>query len=94
MEAGSGNPELAYALLTEGIEILPEENAPAYVKRGKLLKGQNRTEEALADVDKALAILKKTGTENPNSCGLHCAQQDADKLQRSLLGVRSSLPLP
>jgi predicted O-linked N-acetylglucosamine transferase (SPINDLY family) len=55
LEARQGNPEQAIRLYTRLIDLRPD-FAPAYYKRGNLLRGRNDMEAALASYDQAIAL--------------------------------------
>ena len=55
LEAGQENPEQAIQLYTRLIDLRPD-FAPAYYKRGNLLKNRNEMEAALASYDQAVAL--------------------------------------
>jgi len=55
IEAGQEHPEQAIQLYTRVISLRPD-HAPAYYKRGNLLKDRNQIEAALASYDQAVAL--------------------------------------
>src|ERR1700722_19652380 len=55
LEARQKNPEQAIRLYTRLIDLRPD-FAPAYYKRGNLLRGRNDMDAALASYDQAVAL--------------------------------------